>query len=240
MTKEIESQSPTNEISFSSKIIHEFKTPIHSIEGITEYLQKNWQCMENATRERCLDTISSSAQTLSSLLGFLLDMTHYSQDITFNFKEVDIVDVTQKVIKSCADMHIDKPNINIELKSNLDKCFISADSFWYKRLLTNLISNAIFYSGSGIVLVQLETRKIKAEDCLIVLVQDEGNGIPQAELDSIFDPFNRGSKEHSHPQGFGIGLSICREIASAHNGTITAYNNPDTGATFEFSMPINH
>ncbi|MDC0864658.1 HAMP domain-containing sensor histidine kinase [Rickettsiaceae bacterium] len=242
MTKEIESsdtrtRSSNDEVSFFSKIIHEFKNPIHSINGITEYLNKNWKSMDDQTRDKCLNAILNSTQTLSSLLNFL-PVTHYSHDITFNFKKVDIVSLTQNIVLLSSNMHVDKPNIDIKLESSIGECTVLVDSFWYERLLINLISNAIYYSDSGTVSVKLRQKQINGMHYFMVLVQDEGIGIPKEELDSIFDPFNRGSKKHTHPEGLGIGLSICREIADAHRGTIVASNNSDIGATFEFSMPI--
>ena len=57
------------------------------------------------------------------------------------------------------------------------------------------------------------------------------------DLDAIFIPFNRGSKETNYQQGTGLGLAICQEIVEAHGGNISAYNNPEIGSTIKFSIP---
>ncbi len=72
---------------------------------------------------------------------------------------------------------------------------------------------------------------------LKVSVVDQGVGIPDNELSSVFDKFTQSSKTKTGAGGTGLGLSICREIIEAHNGKIWAENNPDGGATFSFVLP---
>jgi signal transduction histidine kinase len=73
------------------------------------------------------------------------------------------------------------------------------------------------------------------ESNVLIEVQDSGTGIATEKLESIFDPFVT-----SKPEGLGLGLSICRSIIERHGGTISAANNPDRGATFSVSLPIDH
>ena len=94
--------------------------------------------------------------------------------------------------------------------------------------------NAINYSINGIITVTLVQN---SKEC-IISIQDEGIGILNEELDSIFTPFNRGSNKDNTGDGTGLGLTICREIVEAHNGYIKAFNNDGVGATVEFLIPI--
>ncbi|MBT6499552.1 MAG: hypothetical protein HOK67_06580, partial [Deltaproteobacteria bacterium] len=72
---------------------------------------------------------------------------------------------------------------------------------------------------------------------LTVKIRDEGTGIPENELESIFNKFIQSSKTKTGAGGTGLGLSICQEIVKAHHGKIWAENNPDGGATFSFILP---
>ena len=72
---------------------------------------------------------------------------------------------------------------------------------------------------------------------LTVYIKDEGIGIPEKELDSVFDKFIQSSKTKTGAGGTGLGLSICKEIITKHNGKIWAENTPDGGAKFGFALP---
>ena len=72
------------------------------------------------------------------------------------------------------------------------------------------------------------------ESNVLVEVQDSGTGIAAEKLESIFDPFIT-----SKPEGLGMGLAICRSIIERHGGKISAANNPDRGATFSITLPVN-
>jgi len=80
-----------------------------------------------------------------------------------------------------------------------------------------------------------DTQQVEA---LIIEVSDQGMGIPEGELESVFDKFIQSSKTKSGAGGTGLGLSICREIMLAHHGTLVARNNADVGATFEIRLPL--
>jgi two-component system sensor histidine kinase ChiS len=76
------------------------------------------------------------------------------------------------------------------------------------------------------------------QPALLVTIEDEGVGIPEEELDSIFDKFAQSSKTRSKAGGTGLGLAICQEIVTAHGGKIWAENNDKGGARFCFSLPL--
>jgi signal transduction histidine kinase len=73
----------------------------------------------------------------------------------------------------------------------------------------------------------------------VVSVRDQGTGIPENELENVFDKFVQSSKNNTSAGGTGLGLSICREIIAAHKGRIWAENNPDIGANVSFEIPLS-
>ena len=144
-------------------------------------------------------------------------------------------------IEKFKNLHAKNSNINIELECSMDQFFANVDEFWYRQLLTNLISNSINYSDNDSSTITIKLALEQADKCnkCIVSVKDQGIGIPESELKTIFEPFTRGSKKNNYSKGTGLGLTICKEIVETHGGTILALNNSDVGTTIKFDIPAN-
>tara|TARA_B110000503_G_scaffold59383_1_gene94663 strand:+ start:4337 stop:5086 length:750 start_codon:yes stop_codon:yes gene_type:complete len=224
-------------VSFLLKLTHELKTPIHGIVGISTYLSNNWENLDDITRRKSVASIASASQNLVKLVD-LLDKKNDQEHINFKFIELDLVKETSSVIEVCKNLYTNKKDIEIKLEKQIDRCLSIADPFWYGQLLTNLLSNSINYSKKGAILVKFSTGKKNGINNFIVSVKDEGIGIPDTELNNIFDPYNRRNVENLYCKGTGLGLSICKEIVEAHGGNISASNNKGIGATIEFLIPI--
>jgi signal transduction histidine kinase len=107
------------------------------------------------------------------------------------------------------------------------------------QVLINLISNAIRYSniGSKISIELFQERMLDGEQALSCRVCDEGPGIPETELKTVFDKFMQSSKTKTGAGGTGLGLAICKEIIESHGGKIWAENMKPNGAVFCFVFP---
>ena len=103
------------------------------------------------------------------------------------------------------------------------------------RRLNNLVSNAIKFSPEG-GRIDVELGAAGA-DSVEICVRDEGAGIPEDELSSVFDKFVQSSRNSATAAGTGLGLAIARQIVQAHGGSIGATNNPRKGACFRFRFP---
>ncbi len=112
------------------------------------------------------------------------------------------------------------------------------DTAEMRIVFDNLLDNALKYSlpDSGPV----EASIVETEGAVVVCVRDDGLGIPEQDLASIFEPFFRVDRSRSRKTGgYGLGLSICKRVVEAHGGTITAENNAGRGAAFRVSLPKN-
>jgi two-component system sensor histidine kinase ChiS len=142
---------------------------------------------------------------------------------------------------------IKNKSIHFEIKKTKLSTFILCDDMKINRVLRNLISNAIkFTPPDKSIVTSFNLEKLpsgkrrtdkKTIPALIVKIKDEGVGIPEGELETIFDKFIQSSKTKTGAGGTGLGLSICKEIIEQHHGKIWAENNPDGGATFSFMLP---
>ncbi|PCJ29799.1 MAG: hypothetical protein COA94_00120 [Rickettsiales bacterium] len=236
--EERDSSSNMDEVSFLLKIGHELKTPIHGIGGITKFLNSNWESLDDKTRRECIVKISEASDSLNDLLDSLLNRTDGKNTIELSLKKSNLIEVTKLATSECRNFYVQEKDIKISFKTSLDEFFITFDQLWYQRLLINLICNAINYSDKGEIVVEVAKRAIDGEDKCIISVKDEGFGIPESELKSIFEPFNRSSRKTELKKGIGLGLAICREIVDAHKGTIRAVNNEGAGATIEIILSI--
>jgi two-component system OmpR family sensor kinase len=117
--------------------------------------------------------------------------------------------------------------------AEIERAMVSGDRSALERLVQNLIDNAIQYAGSAELIVR------RAVDCATVTVADRGPGIPEAELERMFEPFERRDRSRSRSTGgLGLGLAIARSIAQAHGGSIRAANRPGGGLAVTVELPV--
>lgn len=122
-------------------------------------------------------------------------------------------------------------NVTIKVEGP-EPLILSADPFWFSQALENVIKNAVEHTASGsIVTVSYsdEGRHIRIQ------IADKGAGIPPDELVTLFERFHRGETTKA---GYGIGLSMARDVIVAHHGTISARNREERGAVFEIVLPV--
>jgi len=133
-------------------------------------------------------------------------------------------------------MQPDASNAHIRITFNSQGVNVWADPDRILQVLSNLISNAIKFSPTHTE-IQLRARRIDANEAEIQ-VRDQGRGIPEDKLDSIFERFLQVDASDSRTMGgTGLGLSICRAIVAQHRGRIWATSTPGTGSTFHFTLP---
>jgi signal transduction histidine kinase len=111
----------------------------------------------------------------------------------------------------------------------------SADDLRLRQVLRNVLTNAIHFAPEGSA-ITLTWRRSGSDD-LLISVRDQGPGIPEGELESIFESFVQSSRTKDGSGGTGLGLTISRRIMAAHQGSIRAHNHPQGGAVFEIRLP---
>ena len=221
---------------FLSNISHELRTPMHSILSFASFGIKKHA---TANPDKILDyfqKIRQSGERLLMLLNDLLDLAKMeSGKIAYKFRPANLnslIDIVREEYNSLALEH----NLTIRCEHLEANEEITLDADKIRQVLHNLLNNAIKFSPEG---GTIDVISFKKADSIVVLVRDQGAGIPGNELESIFDKFVQSSKNKTSAGGTGLGLPICQEIIAAHKGRIWAENRPEGGAVFSFEIPLS-
>lgn len=209
---------------FVSNVSHEFKTPITAIEGYAMLLQGTPDMTEE--QQEYVDKILLNTQRLSGLIGNVLLLSKIeNQQIPKTLRPFQLDEQIRKVIMLHEPQWTEK-EIELDVELNDIVCYGNESLLFH--VWSNLISNAVkFNRFGGILRLRLE----ETQEQIIFTVEDQGPGIPEADLPHIFDKFYQGDNSHRQ-SGNGLGLSLVMRILNICNGTITVKNPEDGGACF--------
>ncbi|MGE5480946.1 MAG: ATP-binding protein [Chloroflexota bacterium] len=215
---------------FINSVSHEFRTPIAIIHGASSGLQDDATIRDPAAVKDLSGEILAASKRMDRLVENLLNATRIeSGTIRFNPDWVEINDVVISVINN---LEYDLKNHKIAVNIEGDLPFIKGNYVLISQALANVVQNAAFYSAPGTA-IKISAYYSKEHVC--INVEDQGGGIPESELERIFDKFYRlpGVKAG----GAGLGLSISRGFIEAHGGSIRAENSEEGGARFIITLP---
>lgn len=210
---------------------HELKTPLTSITG---YLQILGRLKTDEQSRRFVDKTIKQVRKLSGLVNDLLDVSKIEagklQMSKVKFDLMEIINDSIELMQQTNDKYA------ISLDTAVETCIVRADSQRIEQVVVNLLSNAIKYSqGGGKIIIRVN----KTEKNVTVSIEDFGIGIAANKLGHVFSRFYRVEDLDSHISGLGIGLYLCQEIITRHNGKIWAESELGKGSTFHFSLPLN-
>ena len=212
-------------------VSHELRTPLATIKASSSALLNQRVTWDAESRHELLEVIDEEADRLEDVVGNLLDLSRIEGGALRPNKEwCDIEELVQDVAARLKKRTSDHP---IEVCLDPDLPLFYLDYVEIAQVLVNLGDNAIKYTPDG-TLVRLEAR-LDGEDLLLV-VHDDGPGLPSDELERLFEPFWRAERP-GKSAGVGIGLTISRGLVEAHGGTIGVESAADTGTTFTVRLP---
>jgi two-component system sensor histidine kinase KdpD len=219
-----------------NSISHELRTPLAAITGVLTSLGESGRAapenrLDPATSLELVDSATQQAERLNHLVGNLLDMTRLEAGaIRLNREPTDPLDLVNAAVNQTHGGACRHP-IRIDVADDLP--WVSLDAVLIAQVLVNLIDNACKYSPPG---SPITIRAVVSGAQVSFSVQDCGIGIPEEDLERVFDKFYRVQRQETIT-GTGLGLSICRGIVESHGGKIWAMNNPDKGVTITFAIP---
>lgn len=222
---------------FVANVSHELRTPITSIRTYAETMQENFEALDIETRERFLSVIINEADRITSIVQDLLvlsrfDAGNYSLSLAgFSFEKSvkDVYDAQR--LEARRRNH----EFSVEIKGRMEQ--ITGDRLRIEQVLTNMISNAIKYTPDG---GRISVTAGQEDDVVWCSVRDNGIGIPEEDLEHIFERFYRVDKARSRESGgTGLGLSIAYEIVQRHSGEISVSSKKGGGTVMALTLPVS-
>ena len=225
---------------FINMAAHELRNPIQPIIGFSELLYSK---IDNDEHRRLLDEVILNARRLERLARIMLDVTRIENNSLVLTKEVvDIGKLVRDLVESynrkLEEKNVHKKDQNTKellvLLEGIKSTNSTIDKVRITQVICNILDNAVNFTQEGKIRVILKKEKQDRQNFLIINVKDTGRGIDSEISSKLFTKFASKSD-----LGTGLGLFISKGIVEAHGGKIWAENNPDKGATFSFSLPIN-
>lgn len=220
---------------FLSTISHEFKTSLTSIMIGTSLLESTKMGGLSEKQKKVVEAIKEDGERLNTLISELITLRKMeSNKELYNFSQCNMEDIINASITTVKSLAEDKEVI-LEWDVEEDLPLINGDRDKLVWVMNNIISNAIKNCNKDDVIA---VRGIKQERKIAVTITDTGCGMPPELTDKIFDKYVRLKNGETMPLGFGLGMSIAKEIVEGHNGEIWCTSEVGKGSIFTFVIPM--
>lgn len=223
---------------FVANVSHELKTPITSIKSYTETILDGR--VDDMEMQRVfLEVVNTEADRMSRLVSDLLELSNFDSNSIKLKKGQYIVD---DIIKNCIlklKMTADQKKQTITSHFSVNHLRANFDKDKIEQLLLNILSNAIKYSSEAGT-IDVDLRQGETEAFFDIVIADSGIGIPEEDLERIFERFYRVDKARTRALGgTGLGLSIAKEIVEAHGGKIRIESENNVGTKVTITLPYD-
>ncbi len=224
---------------FLSYMSHEFRTPLSSVIGFAEQLEKAGL---NNEQMEYLSGIISSSEILLTTVNDILDLSKLEAGkMNFMYETFDPRETIKQTLRAFEGMAKEK-NIAIRYTPVSGDKLLSGDEIRLKQILNNLLSNAVKYTQRGSISIKADLKEgTNGKVILEVSVRDTGIGIPAANLPEIFNEYTRVHSETSSRWvlGTGLGLPVTKRLIDSLGGKIQVKSEAGKGSEFSFSIPYN-
>ncbi|KQY84369.1 hypothetical protein ASD24_11505 [Paenibacillus sp. Root52] len=214
-----------------TSLSHDVRTPLTSLLGYLEAIDKGIVAGEE--KDQYIQTARAKAQDLKEYIDILFEWFKLdAKEQTFHFEYLDIYEVTRDIVAGWIAI-FDKHQFQYSISIPSNELYLFLDKNAYKRIINNLLQNAITHSGGSLIELIMDYRN----DQVKIKIRDNGRGIADKDLPYVFDRLyvcdpSRKSKSS------GLGLSIVRELVKAHNGKIYVESQSAQSTQFIVMMPV--
>jgi signal transduction histidine kinase len=218
---------------FLANMSHELKTPLTAVLGFTNLLLKR---EDDLKKQQLLENIKVSGDTLVNFINDILDLSKLEMGkVELKYIRINSRKMIDDLERICRGLNKGR-NVIFEVKvsENVPKYFMG-DEVRLKEIILNLVNNAFKFTKTGKVEVEFDS----SQDKLFIKIKDTGIGIPKDKIDSIFERYKQlDLNEDIEGKGFGLGLSIVKEIVNIMDGKIEVESKHKEGTIFKLTLPI--
>lgn len=227
-----------------SNVSHDLRTPITAIRGYAELMVASGDRLSSEKRDNYLDNIIKRSTQMENLVKDIVELTRMESNVNeFNLVEISLMELLEEQ-NSLYQSEYGGTSKKITFKiPEDDLLIIKADARKFRRVIENLINNAINYSNER-ANIRITAWRDNSEDPLTtpqinITIADDGIGIPEDAMPHIFDRFYRASNSGQNIKGTGLGLSIVKSIIDHHNAKISVTSKLGVGTTFHIIIPAS-
>jgi signal transduction histidine kinase len=215
---------------------HDLRNPLSVVWNFSDFLLGEYQDPLSDRQRMYIENIRTSSRYMLKLIEDLLDVSKIeSGKLILKKEEVsleELLDSNVALNKPIAD----KKEIHLEIVNDMEQVTLYIDRVKMDQVINNLIGNAIKYSSKK---SRVSISSLLVDDCIKINVTDEGPGIKEEEIASLFDPFQMGEEgEKKGNESHGLGLAIAKSIVEGHGGKIWVESELGEGSTFSFTIPL--
>jgi signal transduction histidine kinase len=220
---------------FLATMSHELRTPMNAIMGFSQLLLRQYPDPLSSQQQNLVQRIFHNSKSLLDMINEMLDFSKIEAGkLNLNPQRFDLSYLINSTVEEIRSLALQK-NLALETQINLQNSFVVQDSHFIKRILLNLISNAIKFTESGTVIVKVwEIDETK----IAIAISDTGIGIAPQDRAKIWQAFRQGdqsfTRQHS---GTGLGLAITRSLVKMMGGKIALQSELGKGSTFTIEIP---
>jgi signal transduction histidine kinase len=216
---------------FLGVLSHELRTPITTIYGGSELLQRG---LPPERRDEVIDDIRVEAERLARLVEDLLVMTRIERGTVEIGDEPILV---QRLVPSVVHAFVgQRPDAQVSLNLSERLSAVRGDPTYVEQVVRNLLTNAVRYGNGAETGIEITAEEGSSE--IVVRVLDHGPGLAGSDPEQLFELFYRSEAARAVPGGAGIGLFVCRNLVEAMGGRIWARSRDEGGAEFGFTLPV--
>jgi signal transduction histidine kinase/CheY-like chemotaxis protein len=222
---------------FLSTMGHELRTPLNAVIGLSELLLDSKSEKE---KTQFATTIKKSGENLLGIINNILDFTKIDSDeVEFEYEPTHIPSLIADTIKMLGSL-TDPKKVNLSFRfDDALSDYLVVDQSRLQQIIINLVGNAIKFTESGEISVQVTTTEsISEKGQILFIVKDTGIGIPENKMNLLFDRFSQIEADRSRKyQGTGLGLAISKRLIESMGGRIWVQSKESVGTTFYFTLP---
>ncbi len=219
---------------FIANVSYELRTPLNAIIGFTEILQNRYFGNLNERQNEYIEGILSATNHLMTLINDILDLASIEAGyLELELAPLDIKDALSNLLNAFRNRASDsKLNLVFDCPNDIGK--IVADEKRLRQAIYNLVTNAVQYTPEGGTITLSARRQ---NDYLAISVADTGVGIPESDVERLFNKFEQGDQS-SRESGAGLGLALVKSLIELHGGEIHVHSRTGEGSTIECRLPL--
>ena len=232
-------QAQESKASFVARVSHEFRTPLNMIIGLVGIMIEDPSIYEEELPPEIgedLDIVYRNCQHLASMINDVLDLSQAEAGrLMLHRESADLKQIVQEAADVVRPMIAKKHlALHVSIADNLPP--VNCDPTRIRQVVLNLISNAARFTTEG----RIDVDVVQQESDVLVTVTDTGPGIPQEDIDRIFEPFYTARNDQMRDaKGSGLGLSISRQFIHLHGGRMGLKSEVGRGSSFHFALPVD-